>query len=332
MQAGSTTAGEIIPGRGGAQLLRDVAIVTHCVADLELAVDSWTGPLGYQLLETGELDEASCSTWDTPAAVGQPYALLQPASGADCHLRFVETGRRGHAPPATWGWMATELLAEDVDALAVDIGRQGFRVLGGPADLYPRPKAPRAMQLIGPSGELLYFTRLLPGGSRYGLRQARSWVDRPFICTIGGPASARMPEFYAGVFGHRVMERTPFMNGILAMLCDVPADTVFPTAIVRIPGRRHLLEMDELPDHIGPRQRRAGQLPPGMSMVSFVVRDIDAIAALLPADTPLRAPPRRLSGRAYGGRRAAVIEGPVGEWLELIEDKEEQPKAAVPRG
>ena len=28
----------------------------------------------------------------------------------------------------------------------------------------------------------------------------------------------------------------------------------------------------------------------------------------------------QLQGVAYGGRRVAVIDGPVGEWLELIED------------
>jgi hypothetical protein len=246
--------------------------------------------------------------------------VMQPASGEPCYLRFVETGTRGHGPPATWGWTATELLVQDTDALALRLRGTGFRRLGGPADLYPRPNAPRAMQVIGPSGELIYFTRLLPGGSRYGLKQARCAVDRPFICTVGGPSSARMHDFYAGVLGHRIMERTPFVNGILAMLCEAAPGTVFPTAVTSIPGRRFLLEMDEFPDHVARRPRPPGQLPPGMSMVSFVVRDLDALATLRPGGLPTRAPPRTLEGVAYGGRRVAVIEGAVGEWLELIED------------
>lgn len=320
MQTGSTTAGHIIEGEGGTKLLRDIAIVTHCVADLDTATAQWRSVLDYAVVESGRLGSDACAAWDAPAAAGQRYALLQPASGERCYLRFVETGERGHGPPASWGWTATELLVQDPDALALRFIGTGFRRLSGPGDLYPRPKAPRAMQVIGPSGELLYFTRLLPGGSRYGLRQARSWVDRPFICTLGGPASAGMHDFYAGVLGHRIMERTPFVNGTLAMLCEAPPGTVFPTAVVRIPGRRFLLEMDEFPAHIGPRRRAAGQLPAGMSMVSFVVRSLAAVLALRPAGVTLRAPPRPLPGVAYGGRRVAVIEGAVGEWLELIED------------
>ena len=33
------------------------------------------------------------------------------------------------------------------------------------------------MQTLGPSGAMLYFARLLPGGSRYGLHGARTRVD-----------------------------------------------------------------------------------------------------------------------------------------------------------
>ena len=51
-------------------------------------------------------------------------------------------------------------------------------------------------------------------------------------------------------------------------------------------------------------------------MVSFTVRDLGEVARLL----PLRAAPRAIDCIGYGGRRVAVIEGPVGEWLELIED------------
>jgi len=320
MEAGTTAQGGIIAGEGGAKFLRAITIVTHCVASLEVAVSYWTDILGYTVAESGRLDATACAAWNAPAAAGQRYALLQPASGEPCYLRFIETGERGHGPPASWGWTATELLVQDTDALALRLEGTGFRRLGGPANLYPRPNAPRAMQVIGPSGELIYFTRLLPGGSRYGLKQARSPVDRPFICTIGGPAAARMHEFYAGVLGHRIMERTPFVNGILAMLCEAPPGTVFPTAVARIPGRRFLLELDEFPGHIGPRRRTPGQLPPGMSMVSFSVHSLDALQALQPGGVPLRAAPRALQGVAYGGRRVAVIEGPVGEWLELIED------------
>ena len=317
---GASGVGVAVESESGAKILRSLSIVTHCVERLDAAESAWSGVPAYRTVERGELTADLCAAWNTPAAQGQRYCLMQPASGEDVYLRFIETGERGHGPPATRGWSATELLVTDADDLALRLEGSGFRRLGGPGNLYPRVNAPRAMQVIGPSGELIYFTRLLPGGSRYGLKQARSYVDRTFIVTVGGPPAAGMHDFYGGVLGLRVMDRTPFINSILAVLYRLPPDTIFPTAVARIPGRRFLLEMDECPDSVAPRARRPGHLPPGMAMVSFGVRDLDELARLQPRAVPTRAAPRTLNGVAYGGRRVAVIEGPVGEWLELIEE------------
>ncbi len=305
---------------GGARFLRSVAMVTHCVEELDLAERHWTGLLGYTTVARGELGRESCAAWNTPAACDLRFVLMLPQSGDPVYLRFIETGEHVPVVPATQGWSATELLVQDVDALARRLEGTGFRRLGGPADLYARPNAPRAMQVIGPSGELIYFTRLLPGGSRYGLRQARSPVDRPFIVTVGGPASAALPAFYGTVLGHRITDTTPFVNTILATLCQVSPDTIFPTTIAPIPGRRFLLEMDEYPPGVAPRARRPGHLPGGMAMVSFGVRDLGVLEQLGAAGVPTRAAVQPLPGLAYGGRRVAVIEGPAGEWLELIEE------------
>jgi catechol 2,3-dioxygenase-like lactoylglutathione lyase family enzyme len=317
---GAAGGGLAVEAESGAKILRSIAIVTHAVADLDIAESAWSGVPGYRTVERGRLTTDLCAAWDAPAAVGERYCLMQPASGEAVYLRFVETGERGHGPPATRGWSATELLVTDTDDLARRLEGSAFRRLGGPGNLYARENAPRAMQVIGPSGELVYFTRLLPGGSRYGLKQARTDVDRPFIVTVGGPSGPAMHAFYGGVLGLRIMDRTPFVNSILAYLYGVPADTVFPTAVARIPGRRFLLQLDQCPPVVPPRRRREGHLPPGLAMVSFAVRDLDELARLQPESPAMRAPARVIEGAAYGGRRVAVIEGPVGEWLELIEE------------
>jgi hypothetical protein len=122
-----------------------------------------------------------------------------------------------------------------------------------------------------------------------------------------------MHAFYGGTLGHRIMDRTPFINTILARGCGVPDSTVFPTSIARIPGRSFLVEMDQYPPGVRPRPRREGHLPPGMSMVSFRVPSLDDLPV------PMRGAPRVARGLPYDGRRVAVIEGNAGEWLELIE-------------
>jgi catechol 2,3-dioxygenase-like lactoylglutathione lyase family enzyme len=297
-----------------AKLLRHIAMVTHCVPDLDAVVAAWQQYLGFRALATGVIGDEQAAAWDAPGAAGARFALLGPASGQESWIRFVETADPGgYGPPMTCGWNATELLVQDVDALARSFRGSPFTVLGGPGDLYPRPRAPRAMQVRGPSGELVYFTRLLPGGSRYGLKPAKSPVDRTFIVTVGGRSSDAMQDFYGGTVGLRVMDRMPFINTILAHGCGVPPHTVFPTSVARIPGRSFLVEMDEYPPTVADRPRRPGCLPPGMAMVSFHVERLDAVAV------PLRAPARTCDAPGYGGRRTGVITGAAGEWLELIE-------------
>jgi catechol 2,3-dioxygenase-like lactoylglutathione lyase family enzyme len=296
------------------RILRDLAVVTYAVPELERVTSAWQQWLDYRLVSDAPVSPAQAGVWQTPAAAGRPCALLQPASGESVYLRFIATGeQRGYEAPASAGWTATEMLVGDPDALAARLADSPFRRLAGPGDLFPGPKAPRAMQVVGVCGELLYFTRILPGGSRYGMKQARSPVDRPFIVTISGTSTAAMTDFYGKALGMRIMEPMPFINGILAHACGVPSSTVFPTTVSPIPGRRFLVEMDECPPGLAARPRQENQLPPGMAMVTFEVERLDAILV------PFFTGPQAVTGPPYNGRRAAVIQGAAGEWLELIE-------------
>jgi len=293
--------------------LRFLKIVTYSVESIEVASSAWTRWLGYRCIDAGRLDPRLCAAWDTPGSTGRRYCLLQPASGAEVFIRFVENGLANSYTPASYGWCATELLVTDPDRLHGALAASPFTHLAGPADLFPRQKAPRALQMHGPSGELLYFTRILPGGSRYGMKGARSAVDRPFIVPVGGPSMADMHRFYGERLGLRTMAPTPFANGIMANACQVDPRTPFLMSIAPIPGRRFLIELDELPDGLERRAIPPGQLPCGMAMVSFTVGCLDDIPV------PRRARPERIEIPPYNGRRITVIEGPAGEWLELIE-------------
>ena len=295
--------------------LKFLAAVTYSVADLTVAESAWRDYLDFETVERGDVSPDTGTAWGASDAIGRPYCLMQPASGQPVYLRFVETGEPyPFAPPGHYGWCATEFLVRDPDALARRLERSPFRLIAGPSDLFARPKAPRAMQMVGPSGEVVYFTRILPGGSQYGLKGAESDVDRPFIVPVGGRSIEAMQDFYCGRLGLRRMEPMNFINPIVAYKCGAPPDSIIPTAIAPIPGRRFLLEMDQLPATAGPRPRRLRSLPPGMAIVSFLTDDLDALGLRY------RAAPIAIESLPYAGRRIAVAEGPSGEWLELIED------------
>ncbi len=294
--------------------LRSIEIATHCVPDLNACVPLYRELLDYQLVDQGALPEALTSAWATPNMTGLPYALLQPASGAEVYLRFIETGNPGgYWPPVTQGWIATEILTTDPDAVAEKLQGTAFTRIGGPADLYPSPKSARAVQLAGPAGELMYFTRILKGGSRFGLHGAKSFVDRPFIMVVGGNSLAEINKFYGEVLGLRIWDQDPFRIGQMSHVLGLPAETTYPISLARIPGRDFLIELEELPPYIERRTVPAGQLPEGLAMVSFTSAPFSELAL------DYRAEPRAIDLPPYRGRKLAVIEGPAGEWLELID-------------
>ncbi|MGI9342550.1 MAG: hypothetical protein ACR2QV_06840 [Gammaproteobacteria bacterium] len=299
------------------QALRSIEIATHCVPDLNACVPAYRDLLDYRSIDEGSLPESLATAWATPNMAGMPYALLQPASGADVYLRFIETGNAGgYWPPVTQGWIATEMLCTDPDAVLETLqgGEEGaaFTRIGGPADLYPSPKSARALQMAGPAGELMYFTRILPGGSRFGLHGAKSFVDRPFIMVVGGTSLADIETFYGDVLGHKIWAQDPFRIGQMSRVLELDPATTYPISIARIPGRSFLLELEELPSYIERRTVPDGQLPEGLAMVSFASTPLGEL------NLDFRAEPRAIDHPPYGGRKVAVIEGPAGEWLELI--------------
>lgn len=294
--------------------IRDIRIVTHCVSDLEQELHTWAELLDYRLVERGALSSQLCGAWGAPGEVGRPFALMQPASGAEVYIRFVETGARvGYWPPVTWGWNATEILVTDPDELARRIAGSTIERFGGPADLYPQAKAPRALQSLGPSGAMLYFTRILPGGSRYGLHGAKSFVDRIFNVVLGGPSLDALCEFYGKTLGLRVSPPMQFTMTLAAQACGAPPDTPFPICVAPLRARHSILELDEYPANSAPRERDPDHIPGGMSMVSFDAPKLDDLGV------PLRAPAVAVNAFPYNGRRTGVIVGPAQEWLEVIE-------------
>jgi catechol 2,3-dioxygenase-like lactoylglutathione lyase family enzyme len=145
------------------------------------------------------------------------------------------------------------------------------------------------------------------------LHGANSFVDRIFNVVVGGPSLDALREFYGKTLGLRVGEPMNFTMTLAAQASGASPDTPFPICVAPIRARHCILELDEYPHTTQPRPRGDGQLPGGMGLVSFTAASLDNFPA------PFRAPPVRIEAPPYHGRRVAVIEGPAGEWLELIE-------------
>lgn len=296
-------------------MLKVIYIVTLSVLNIGTTESEYQKSFDYQTVTRGHISADLADAWDTPAMAGREYLLMQPSSEADVYLRFVAGGEANRQPAATnYGWHAVELLSKNPDALETQLrDDSAFEVVGPTKDLYPGEKAPRAMQAIGPDREMLYFTRLIPGGTQIDLGTAKSFVDRVFIMVVGGPNMAALQSFYRDRLGMPVTDPEPYVIANVAQANNLPLDSTFPLSLVAFP-KNFAIELDEWPANLPYRDRPKGALPQGVGMVTFKVDRIDDL------DLYLRAPPTKINDVLYAGKRAAVTVGPAGEWIELIGD------------
>ena len=291
-------------------MLGPILAVTIAVPDLAAVERAYGETLGYQVVDRGEISAAVADLWNAPVAAGRSFLVMQPASGADLHLRFVESPPvPGYSALKTLGWNANELLVEDVDAMPERLKDSGFEIIAMPRNLSTTDEI-KAMQAYGPGGEMTYFTTIK--NPDFGLGQAKSFVDRVFIVINGGRTMQSHLDFYGKTLGIEISEPQPVRMSALNKIYGFDSEAMHPLSTANI-GGPFLIELDQYPEIATERPILSGDIPPGISIVSFQVDDIDAV----PVD--FRAKPANPEGFPYAGGRAGVIVGPNGEWLELIE-------------
>jgi hypothetical protein len=302
----------VIIRKGWLGMLSVIVAVTMTAPDLGAVEEAYTRHLSYQVIERGYVSADLARGWNAPAVEGRRYLVMQPASGAPVYLRVVQQpATPGYAPLTTYGWNSNEILVEDPDALAAKLAMSPFTIIGEPRPLSMNPKV-RAMQVVGPAEEVLYLTRIPPGGSLFDLGSAKSFVDRTFIVVLGGPDMAAMLKFYRDVLGLPVTDANPAAVSVVNAANQLAPETIIPLAIARLP-KNFLVEIDQYPSVAKTRPTRAGELPPAMAIVSFAAPDLSARAL------PWLVPPSKQLGKPYDGRRAGLLRGAAGELVEIIE-------------
>jgi len=295
-------------------MLSAIVAVTLLVPDVDAAARSYQAALAYQPVEHGHVAPDQAALWGAGQLAGREFVVMQPQSREPVYVRFVATAAPANPALKTLGWNATEILVEDPALLQPKLAGTPFEVIGPPAPLEINP-AVVAMQVLGPSGELLYFTRMPAGKSKFGLGSATTFVDRVFIVVLGVRDIRRTLDFYATTFGLPVTEPAASRVEVLADAWDLPRAQPFLLGIARLP-ERFLIEVDEYPPAASDKAAADGELPAGMAMVSFTVPSLDPYVSLF------EAPPVTLNGLPYGGRRAGVLRGPSGEHIELVEARD----------
>jgi hypothetical protein len=282
---------------------------TLVAADIDATVAAYCDYLYASVLEDTEVSQAQAILWGKPKLSGSRIVTLQSQTGFPW-LRIISNPDVMPARPfLELGWLALEVLVQDVDSLARRLQNSPFEIYRPPADL-DVSDAIRAMQVIGPAGEVLYLTQVDAQVPPFDIPRARCQVDRLFI-----PVSSclRREEGLAVYKKLGANKSWSFDTRITSVnkAHGLDQSLKHPVATVQLAGQS-MVEIDQL-GLAKSRPPTAGRLPAGIAMVSFVFDNIDNIG-IKPVS-----PPQRLEGKLYGGQRVAVCRGAGGELIELIE-------------
>ncbi len=282
---------------------------TLVAADLDATVAAYCDFLHTSVMEDCEVSEAQAQLWGKPGLQGSRIVTLQSDSGYPWVRVLSNPDVMPARPFLELGWMALEVLVRDVDRLALQLADSPFEIYRPPTDLGAAADI-RAMQVVGPAGEVLYLTQVNAAVEPFDLPMAQCEVDRLFIPVSSCLRRDEALLVYKKLGANRSWSFDTRINSV-NKAHGLDASLQHPVATVQL-SSQSLVEIDQL-GVAKSRPPTAGRLPAGIAMVSFVFDNIDNIG-LKPVS-----PPQTLPGKLYGGQRVAVCRGAGGELIELIE-------------
>lgn len=281
-----------------------IASATVLATDFDAALASYQTALGARVEAAGVLDGPLAAHLQLTELAGQRMAWLSTAGHT--WLRLIQAPQARTAPPMhRHGWLALEVLVGDVDALAANLPAD-WTVLGPPADL-DVSRDIRATQVLGPCGELYYFTQVKAPVPPFELPLTDAYVSHPFIVVLSTPDRARTQAAWEAL-ANRTAWAFDTKITVLNRALGRPLDARYPVAVLQF-RQRCLIEIDQVDL---PAVEDRGGLTAGTWLVSIEYTALDAdLAGLGPSIC--RPDP------GYDGRRATLWQGPCGERVELIE-------------
>ncbi len=283
-----------------------ICCVTVTTPDPDALADAYQRWLAYRRVARFRLPGCDAAYLGAPRLEGARVVLIEPETAGGFFFRFIEQPPPGgYLALSTHGWNAAELIVRDVDELAARLAGSPFRIIGPPEDL-SFSDAIRAMQVLGPTDEVLYLTMVKRRLAEFDLPSPACAVDRAFIVVLGGPDMMAMKRFYADGLSVPDAPVIEARISVLSRALGLPSDTRHPIAALPLAGQS-LIEVDVYPATAGPRPVRNGHLPAAMAVVSLAAEEL-----------PAGISGHRLTTPPYEGRHAALLRGAAGEIIELV--------------
>jgi catechol 2,3-dioxygenase-like lactoylglutathione lyase family enzyme len=262
----------------------------------------------YRPVEAGTITPALAQSWSAPAMAGRRYSVVAPASGRPVYLRFVAgEAPADYRPLRSFGWGAIEICIQDVRATHERMQASPFTIIGPPKALDGSP-AIWPMQVQGPDGEIIFLTEIRDDEPHARLPRASVPVDCLFIAVLACADMAATRAWFEAELG--------FSGGADFSLAYTMLSRAFGLAVSekhRIAVLGHetdaFLQLDQYPTGAIPRHKAAGELPPGIAMISFVMPSQPNREVL---------PQQNHCGLIYDGASSLVLRTPEDALIELI--------------
>lgn len=285
---------------------------TVTVSDLQRTRDLYTRFFDYSVIEQGTISDALATSWQTPASAGRPFAVMQPSSGADIFLRFVEQPAvDGFKALRSYGWNAIEICVQDVMAANARMLDSPFEIIGPPNKI-PGLDAIHPMQVKGPDEEIVYLTQINDDLPEYNLPRAGSLIDKLFILVMGCSDMARSAAWMQETCGLDFGREMEIPYTMIAKAYGTPLDELHRICTL-IHDKDVFLELDQYPDAATKRPHYEGMLVPGCAIGTMYHPDFDALPG------PWMTPPTVREGAIYKGKRVGVLKDPDGTLIEMVE-------------
>jgi hypothetical protein len=238
---------------------------TVVTRDLDHSIGVYREHLHLHAGETTVLTSAEAADLGWPALTGNRSCWMSNALD-EPWLQFIEDPQARHnAAFSCYGWMSLEIAVQDVDALGSALIDSPFKIIGPPADL-AMSDAIRAMQVVGPSGEVLYLTQVKGPVPPFEIPMARCPVDRLFIPVMMCPDREAALGHYAGLSGNDGL-RFETRITVVSAARGLERDHQHPVATLQLAGAT-VIEIDQV-EGLKPAPFSASEPPTGIALIHF---------------------------------------------------------------
>jgi catechol 2,3-dioxygenase-like lactoylglutathione lyase family enzyme len=306
-------------------VIQQVLMQTVVLREFAQGVRALQGDLGFESRAEGPMPEELGRALGISTRAHPRFAVLGAPGVARGFIRLVE----GPSDDLTGsfhkrGLFNAELLTRDVEALHDRLKTSTAFRLVSELNTYDLSGAgggaiSRSFATRGPGGAGFFFTQYLKVPPPRVLPVCETLVGPMFNAAVSIDEQVRVEAFYETVLGltRRLAGRLtqPPVNRIIGL----PDDWGFMMLVYKGEGDG-LIEVD-IHEHEVPAEpaQPHDQLRPGNSMITLEARDLDDILRRAAEAGFPGTDPQPVASWPYQGRRAAVLRGPAGERVEMVD-------------